>query len=54
MQKEKHVDVAVIIYMVMLMVIVVFNMLKGVRVLDIIYLITLVCCVCKLLIIRRR
>ena len=54
MQKDTHVDVAVILYMIMLIGIVVFNMLKVIRALDIIYLIALLCCVCKLLIIRKR
>ena len=54
MQKEHCADFVVLLYIVSLIIFVVFNIIKHISVLDIIYAITLVCCLLKLIINRRR
>ena len=53
MQSDKHLDKAVFIYLLVLIMIVVLKMLGGINILDVIYLITLVCSVLKCIMIVR-
>ncbi len=47
MQDKEHNNIAVLIYMLLLVVLVISNMLKEVDILDIIYLVALICCILK-------
>jgi L-asparagine transporter-like permease len=47
MQKEKHLDNAVLIYFIILIIVVIFNMIKNIDFLDIVYLVALLCSVLK-------
>ena len=47
MEEHKHPERAILIYFITLIVFVIFNMLKEVTILDIIFLIALLCAVCK-------
>lgn len=47
MQSEKHLDTAVLGYLLLLIILVVSNMIKNINMIDVIYFITLVCCVLK-------
>ncbi len=53
MQSDKHLNGAVFIYFLVLIMMVILNMLKGINMLDVIYLITLICCSLKCMIIVR-
>jgi hypothetical protein len=54
MQKGKRVDLAVLLYIIMLVIIVVLNMFNNVRILDVIYLGVLFASILKFLIVKRR
>lgn len=47
MQNSSKLNMMVLGYMLLLVVLVIFNMLKNVSFLDIIYLISLLCCILK-------
>ena len=47
MQKEKHLDNAVLIYFIILIIVVIINMIKNIDFLDIVYLVALLCSVLK-------
>ena len=53
MQSDKHLSSAVFIYLSILMVIVIFKIIKDINILDIIYLVTLLCSVLKYIIVVR-
>ena len=53
MQSDKHLDKAVFIYLLVLIMVVVLKMFGGINILDVIYLITLVCSVLKCIVIVR-
>lgn len=47
MQSEKHLNNAVFIYLFILILIVVINMVKNISILDVVYLVALICSVFK-------
>lgn len=51
MDTEKHGDIAVLIYLMLLLAFVIYNIIKHVSCLDLIYLVVVVCCVLKFFII---
>ncbi len=51
MDTEKHLDNAVLIYLLILLIFVIFNVLTNGNILDLIYLVIVVCCVFKYFII---
>ena len=52
MQSEKHLDTAVLLYLFLLLIFVIVNMTQGINILDLIYLIVVLCCVLKYFIIK--
>lgn len=54
MQNQKVVDLAVLFYIGLLLVLGVLNLIDNIDYLDIIYLVALVCCALKYLILKRR
>ncbi len=54
MSKERVLDLAVLFYIGLLLFLGVLNLIKDIDYLDIIYLITLISCTLKYLILRRR
>ena len=47
MQSDKHLDNAVLIYFITLIIVVIINMIKNIDFFDVVYLITLLCSVLK-------
>lgn len=54
MQNQKVVDLAVLFYIGLLLILGVINLINDIDYLDIIYLIALLCCALKYLILKRR
>ena len=47
MQSEKHLNNAVLLYFILLIVVVILNIIKHINILDFVYLVALVCSVFK-------
>lgn len=47
MQSEKHINAAVLIYLLLLSILAIVNLVRKGNVLDVIYLVVIVCCVFK-------
>ena len=53
MQSEKHLNAAVLLYLFSLLILVVFNMIDEISIIDVGYLVVLLCCVLKFFLIMR-
>ena len=47
MQSEKHLNTAVLVYLLLLLVLVIVNLINDGTILDVMYLVCVVCCVLK-------